>query len=219
MLALLRDPVPPGRLALISAGVATAVALYCLGYTALAGRPETLGQSFGWAIVNVLPWVPALEFAKRAKRWAGVVAALAAGLLASLLLGFALGDSGGSLWFETWRRVPAFVAVSALALALRWNSRRAIQAANDPLPLLPRQIEWVQAAGNYVELRAGGRTIVHRSSISAAERDLAEHGFVRIHRSTLVRRDRIARVRPQDVVLVDGTQLKIGKRYRADVAA
>ena len=83
----------------------------------------------------------------------------------------------------------------------------------------PAQIDWVRAAGNYVELRSHGHTIVHRSSIAAVERDLADHGFVRIHRSILVRRDRIARIRPQDVVLVDGTQLKIGKRYRSDLAA
>ena len=219
MPALLRDPLPLTRLALLSGGIATAVAIYCLGYSALAGQPETVADSFGWAVVNVLPWIPALEFAKRAERWSGALLALAGGMLASMLLGIALSDSTSALLFEAWRRVPALAAVAAVALALRWNSRRAIQAANDPLPLLPRQIEWVQAAGNYVELRAGGRTIVHRSSISAAERDLAEHGFVRIHRSTLVRRDRIARIRPQDVVLVDGTQLKIGKRYRADVAA
>jgi hypothetical protein len=219
MLALLRDPLPPARLALLSVGIATAVAIYCLGYTALAGRPETVGQSFGWAIVNVLPWIPALEFAKRAERWTGVAIALAAALAVSLLLGFLLNSPSASLWFETWRRVPALAAVVAAALALRWTNSRSSRAANDPLPLLPRQIDWVQAAGNYVELRASGRTIVHRSSISAAERDLAGHGFVRIHRSTLVRRDRIARVRPQDVVLVDGTQLKIGKRYRADLAA
>lgn len=219
MLALLRDPLPPTRLALLSAGLATAVALYCLGYTALAGRPETVAQSFGWAIVNVLPWIPALELAKRANRWSGVVAALAGGLATSLTLGFLVNDVSGSLLFEAWRRVPAMSVVALLALALRWTKQRMMRAANDPLPLLPRQIDWVRAAGNYVELRAGGRTIVHRSSISAAERDLAEHGFVRIHRSILVRRDRIARVRPQDVVLVDGTQLKIGKRYRADIAA
>lgn len=219
MQALLRDPLPPTRLALLSAGVASAVALYCLGYTALAGRPETVGQSFGWAIVNVLPWVPALEFAKRAERWTGVAIALAVGLAGSLVLGFVLSAGTGSLWFEAWRRVPALCVVGAAGLALRWTNHRATRAANDPLPLLPRQIDWVQAAGNYVELRAGGRTIVHRSSIGAAERNLAGHGFVRIHRSTLVRRDRIARVRPQDVVLVDGTQLKIGKRYRADLAA
>ena len=219
MLALLRDPLPPARLALLSAGVAAAVAVYCLGYTALAGRPETVAQSFGWAIVNILPWIPALELAKGAERWTGVAAALLAGLAASLALGFLLIDASGSLGFETWRRVPALAAVVVAAVALRWTNARARRAANDPLPLLPRQIDWVRAAGNYVELRSGGRTIVHRASIGAAERDLADHGFVRIHRSILVRRDRIARIRPQDVVLVDGTQLKIGKRYRSDLAA
>lgn len=219
MLAWLRDPLPPRRLALASVAVACAVAVYCLGYTALAGHPETVGESFGWAVVNVLPWLPALEFAKRARRWTDVAAALAGGLAASLILGSLLGEWSGSLWFESWRRLPALAAVSAAALALRWSIKRAARAANDPLPLLPRQIEWVQAAGNYIELRAGDRTITRRGSIGAVERDLAGHGFVRIHRSTLVRRDRIARVRPQDVVLVDGTQLKIGKRYRSDLAA
>jgi hypothetical protein len=219
MIRLLRDPLPPKQLALLSAATAAAVAIYCLGYSALAGRPETVAQSFGWAIVNVLPWIPALELAKRARRWSGAALALAGGLTASLVLGYLLVDAGGSLWFETWRRVPALVAVTVAALALRWTNNRVARAANDPLPLLPRQIDWVQAAGNYVELRAGGRTVVHRSSISATERDLADHGFVRIHRSILVRRDRIARIRPQDVVLVDGTQLKIGKRYRSDLAA
>ena len=77
----------------------------------------------------------------------------------------------------------------------------------------------MQAAGNYVELRANGQTVVHRSSIGAAERDLGRHGFIRIHRSTLVRRDRIARVRPHDVILTDGTHLKVGKRYRATLDA
>lgn len=75
------------------------------------------------------------------------------------------------------------------------------------------------AAGNYVEIRAAGRTRVERTSLAAVERRLARHGFVRIHRSTLVRRDRIARVRPADVILADGTSLKTGKRYRAGLAA
>lgn len=219
MLRLLRQPVPPLRLALVSAGVAAAVALYCVGYTTLAGRPETAAQAFGWAIVNVLPWIPALEMAKRAPRWSGVALALCGGLATSLALGFSLENAFGSVMFEAWRRLPALGAVGAIALALRWITARIGRTANDPLPLLPRQIEWVQAAGNYVELRAGARTVVHRTSISAAERDLAAHGFVRIHRSILVRRDRIARVRSQDVVLVDGTHLKVGKRYRADLAA
>ena len=217
MLAAIRQPMPPRQLALATAGIVCAVAVYCLGYTALAGRPDTVAGAFTWALVNVAPWLPALELAKRARGVAGVLAALLLGFAVSLGLGLLAGP--GDLWFEAWRRVPALGAVSLIAIALRWDQARMRQADSEPLPLLPRQIDWVQAAGNYVELRAGGRTIVHRGSIGAAERDLAAHGFVRIHRSTLVRRDRIARVRPEDVVLADGTHLKVGKRFRSQLGA
>lgn len=216
MLDALRRPVGIGPLLILTAAVAAAVALYCVAYTALAGRPETLGQSLVWALVNICPWIPALEAAKRAESWAGALAALLAGAAASLALG-AVVAGGGDLGFEALRRVPAFAAALALTALLRSRIAQS-RGANGEMPLLPRQIDWVRAAGNYVELRAAGRTIVHRSSITAAERQLARHGFVRIHRSTLVRRDRIARVRTEDVVLSDGTHLKVGKRYRTALA-
>ena len=219
MLAILREPQPPFRVASISIGIALAVAIYCLIYTALAGRPETLQQSLGWSIVNVLPWIPALEAAKRSRSVAIAGVALLASLAASMLLGMLVFGLGDGLAFELWRRVPSLFFVAALASLLRWTSRA--QRSGEPveLPLLPRQIEWVRAAGNYVELRGCGRTIVHRASLSAAEQQLSGHGFIRIHRSMLVRRDCIARIRPEDVVLADGTHLKIGKRYRAALAA
>ncbi len=219
MLSLVREPIPTARLAIVSGGITIAVAIYCLAYTSLAGDPETPAEAFGWAIVNILPWVPALEAAKRARSVADAAAALLAGLTASLLLGFAIAGSVDGAGFELWRRLPAFLLVAVIAAALRWSGRRPGAARVDALPLLPAQIEWVRAAGNYVELRGCGRTIVHRASLSAVELQLRAHGFVRIHRSMLVRRDCIARVRPQDVVLADGTHLKIGKRYRADLAA
>jgi DNA-binding LytR/AlgR family response regulator len=73
----------------------------------------------------------------------------------------------------------------------------------------------VSAAGNYVELRGSGRTVLHRAPLSHVQAELERHGFVRIHRSILVRRERIARVRRNDVILTDGTSLKTGKRYRS----
>jgi hypothetical protein len=213
MLARVRRPLAPAELILLTSAVAAAVAIYCVGYAALAGRPETLVESLAWALVNVAPWVPALELAKRARGASGVLGALAFGFATSLALGLIF-NPAASASFEAWRRLPALGGVALVALALKWNQARAERPA-EPLPLLPRQIDWVQAAGNYIELRAGDRTIVHRASIGAAERDLAGHGFVRIHRSTLVRRDRIARVRPADVILTDGTHLKVGKRFRS----
>jgi hypothetical protein len=189
------------------------VALYCVAYTTLAGRPETLAIGLAWAVANIGPWVMAIELGKRAAAWPHVIGTLAAALLASIALGYLLGVSDSALEFEAVRRAPALAAAAGIVTLLR--SRVGHAASPNELPLLPRQIDWIRAAGNYVELRANGRTIVHRSSISATEQALAGHGFVRIHRSTLVRRDRIARIRPQDVVLHDGTHLRVGNRYRA----
>ena len=216
MLDALRRPV---SLPVLAAGVAAAaliVALYCVGYSWLSGQDETLAQSLGWAIVNICPWLVALEAGKRAPGWAAAAAVLIAAGAFSIALGLLLGVGGSNVEFEIWRRLPPLTAIAALVALLR--SGVASRPASAKIPLLPRQIDWVRAAGNYVELRADKRTVIHRSPIGSIERELAGHGFVRIHRSTLVRRDRIARVRTEDVVLHDGTHLKIGKRYRAALA-
>ena len=215
MLEALRRPIRWSNLLAGVAAAAILVALYCLAYTSLAGRPETLAASLAWAVANVCPWLVAVEAAKRAPAWPQVFGTLALALIASLALGYVLQVSDDTLGFEIIRRIPALAATAATVALIR--SGVGHRQSGNELPLLPRQIEWVRAAGNYVELRANGRTIVHRSSIRAAEQALAGHGFVRIHRSTMVRRDRIARVRPQDVVLHDGTHLKVGNRYRADL--
>lgn len=218
--ATLARPLPPLHAALAVAGVSAAVAIYCVGYAALSGQTETLTASIGWALVNVAPWLVALEALKRRRRWPEALAILAGAALFSVLLGALL--LGAAITpFELWRRVPALAAVALAAIALgRLNAKRdADDAAAADLPLPTARIDWVQAAGNYVELKSGGRTILHRTTLSAAERALADQGFVRIHRSILVRRDRIERVRTLDVVLSDGTHLKIGKRFRAKLAA
>lgn len=192
MLDALRRQLPPALLILGSLGATLLVALYCAAYTALADRPETLGESLAWAVANVSPWLLAIEAGKRAPGWPSAAGALGAAFGASLMLGYALGPSNDPLGFEAVRRVPALLlSAGAVALLRSRVGQRPAQSAD--IPLLPGQIEWVRAAGNYIEIRAGGRTIVHRSSIASAERELARHGFVRIHRSTLVRRDRIAR--------------------------
>lgn len=219
-LAEIARPLPPLHAALAVAGVSAAVALYCVGYSALAGHPEALARSAGWALVNVAPWLVALELLKRPASWAGFFSTLAAAALVSVLLG-ALVLGANLSAFELWRRVPALAAVALVALALgRLRAKReADDASAAALPVPTTRIDWVRAAGNYVELRIGDRTILHRTTLNAAERALADHGFVRIHRSILVRRDRIERVRTEDVVLSDGTHLKIGKRFRSAIAA
>lgn len=81
------------------------------------------------------------------------------------------------------------------------------------------QIDWVEAAGNYLCIRAQGRTHVQRCTLAQMERRLDPRRFQRIHRSRIVNVERIARLVPQfngdhTVVLHDGTELALSRTYR-----
>lgn len=80
-------------------------------------------------------------------------------------------------------------------------------------------IDWIEAAGNYVRIHAGGRSHLVRDSISGLEERLDPERFRRIHRSTIVCVERIDEVRPwfsgeMLVLLRDGTRLKLSRNYR-----
>jgi two-component system LytT family response regulator len=55
-------------------------------------------------------------------------------------------------------------------------------------------ILWIESAGNYVELHLEGRTVLHRITLNRLEALLAPTAFLRVHRSTIVRRSQIARL-------------------------
>ena len=83
-------------------------------------------------------------------------------------------------------------------------------------------IDWIEAAGDYVSVHVGSKTWLMRETIAAIELRLALSGFVRIHRSVLVNVDRVAELQAQDkgeyaVLLRDGTELKLTRSYHASV--
>lgn len=82
----------------------------------------------------------------------------------------------------------------------------------------PARIDWVEAAGNYVELHGPDGCVLHRASLSQMEARLAPAGFARIHRSRLVRRAAVRTVETTAsgdfvVVLADGTRLGGSRRH------
>ncbi|WP_257551433.1 LytTR family DNA-binding domain-containing protein [Sphingopyxis sp. DBS4] len=84
------------------------------------------------------------------------------------------------------------------------------------------EIEHVAAAANYVEITWRGQTLLHRATLTAIESELAAAGFVRIHRSRLVRRDAVRRVVTLksgdfDVEMASGAMLRGSRRYRGNV--
>jgi two-component system LytT family response regulator len=81
-------------------------------------------------------------------------------------------------------------------------------------------IDWIEAANNYVVLHAGGKTHVLRETLARLEQRLSAEDFVRIHRSTIVRLDRVVRLDSAsrgdyDVTLRDGTRLTLSRTCRS----
>jgi two-component system LytT family response regulator len=80
-------------------------------------------------------------------------------------------------------------------------------------------IDWIEAAGYYACVHAGGDTHVLRRPLSELVQDLGEEKFVRIHRSTIVNLDRICGLELQsggeyEVVLRSKARLRLSRRYR-----
>jgi two-component system, LytTR family, response regulator len=80
-------------------------------------------------------------------------------------------------------------------------------------------IDWVEAAGNYVKLHVGRDTHLLRETMTGMEKLLDPSRFLRIHRSAIVNLDRVREMQPwfsgeYTVILRDGTQLRLSRVYR-----
>jgi DNA-binding LytR/AlgR family response regulator len=79
-------------------------------------------------------------------------------------------------------------------------------------------LEWIGAEGEYARLHVGEQSFLMRSSISALDDQLSAHGFIRIHRSTIVNHARVAAVKStragMKVVLASSEELSVGRKYR-----
>ena len=105
----------------------------------------------------------------------------------------------------------------------RYLSRIVVKRTGHLLFLDTDEIDWIESAGNYVRLHAGGPCHSVRRPISALETLLDPRRFLRIHRTTIVNADRIREIRAHRhgdylVVLKDGTPLTLSTTYRRKLA-
>ena len=83
-----------------------------------------------------------------------------------------------------------------------------------------RDVDWIEAEGKYVRLHVREQSYLVRDAIAAVEQRLDRRLFVRIHRSTIVNLRRVAEIRDDTTVLLhDGTQLAMSRRFRSRVRA
>jgi two-component system LytT family response regulator len=98
------------------------------------------------------------------------------------------------------------------------NDRLVVKSGGRIYFLRVDEIDWVDAAGNYVRLHVKGESHLFRETMAAMEKRLDANRFVRIHRSHIVNTDRIKELQPGNgehiVVLRNGVRLTLSRGYR-----
>ena len=97
--------------------------------------------------------------------------------------------------------------------------RIAVKSSGRVVFVKVEDIDWIQAADNYVSLHVGTEEHLHRETMATIEGQLPAAKFMRISRSTIVNVDRIKELQPlfhgeYAVLLRNGTRLTLSRSYR-----
>ena len=103
--------------------------------------------------------------------------------------------------------------------AHRYPSRVAVRAGDKYVVVKWAEVDWIEAADNYVSLHVGAREFLLRDTLASIEQQLDPEHFVRIHRSAIVQLDRIVELRPAthgdvQVTLRNGVCLVLSRTWR-----
>jgi two-component system LytT family response regulator len=101
----------------------------------------------------------------------------------------------------------------------QWPEKLTIKDGSDIQFIRVDQLQWVDAAGDYMCLHAGGKTHIMRITMKQLEAMLNPAQFLRIHRSTIVNSEYITGAQTLGngeymLTLGDDSQLKVSRGYR-----
>lgn len=106
--------------------------------------------------------------------------------------------------------------VGDLPMRSKFLSRLAVRAGGRMIFLKAEEIDWIEAAGNYLSVHVGKEEHLLRGRVSEIEKRLNPEQFFRIHRSTIVNLDRVKEFQALFkgegvVVLKDGSRLSASR--------
>jgi two-component system LytT family response regulator len=109
--------------------------------------------------------------------------------------------------------------VRSLRLDRHYLQRLVVKARGRVLFVKVSDVDWFEAAGNYVTAHIGVAQHLIRETVSALEGKLDPEQFVRIHRSTIVNLERVRELSAwsrgeQLLALKDGITLHVGRAFR-----
>jgi two-component system LytT family response regulator len=97
--------------------------------------------------------------------------------------------------------------------------RLAVKTGGRVFLIKVQDLDWIEAAHNYVELHVEKQTHLLRDTLNAIEARLPPDKFVRISRSVIVNIDRIKELQPlfygeYAIILQNGARLTLSRRFR-----
>jgi two-component system LytT family response regulator len=103
----------------------------------------------------------------------------------------------------------------------RWD-RLVVKSAGTTRFLRIAEIDWIEAAGVYVNLHAAGKEFLYRASLTDIAERLDPQRFIRIHRSAIVNIESIVQLEPAshgefEVVLKNGSRARVSRTYRTQL--
>lgn len=101
----------------------------------------------------------------------------------------------------------------------KFSDRLVIKTSGRVVFVKADDIEWIDAAGNYVKIHADGEAHMLRDTMTSLEERLDPAKFLRIHRSTIVNLECIKELQQQFhgdyvVILENGQRLTLSRSYR-----
>lgn len=109
--------------------------------------------------------------------------------------------------------------IADLKTEKKYLERLVVKSVGRVFFLKTDEIDWIEAAGNYLKLHVGREGHLIRETMNSIETKLDPDKFLRIHRSTVVNLDRIKELHPlfsgdYAVILRNGTELTLSRNYR-----
>ena len=110
--------------------------------------------------------------------------------------------------------------LASINLEKKYLSRLSIKNGGRILFLSVDDVDWIEAADNYVILHAGRDSHMLHTTMNSLDDRLDPRAFLRIHRSTIVNLQQVKELQlmfhgDYRVILKDGTELASGRSYRA----
>ena len=108
--------------------------------------------------------------------------------------------------------------LESIASPRRYVKRLAVRSGSKTVFVNVEDVDWIEGAGNYVELHVGRASHLLHVTMTTLEKSLDREMFLRIHRSIIVNLIRIKNLQPDAhgeyvITLRDGVRLQSGRTY------